>query len=316
MKRWRFALERRWFAYLALAVVFAIACFFLSRWQFGRNNETVAASTLLNRNYSAPAVPLTQLITSKSDFSATNSWRKVEMNGEYEPSKQLLVRDRTMGSDPGFEVLTPFKLADGRTFIVDRGWLPLGEKQELPDSIPAPPKGKVQLTARLQASETLLPGRVAPSGQISEINLPKFEQLTGVSAYTGAYGLLASETPKPPERPVPAPRPVIDNGPFLSYAFQWILFAILGFVGLGLALRQEYRIRNSEDPVEQARAAERERKAALKPLTDAQIEDAQIARAEQAETTATTAESDSDDPGPSSAEAYWSDRHNSLLDRR
>jgi hypothetical protein len=97
------------------------------------------------------------------------------------------------------------------------------------------------------------------------------------NVYTGAYGLLTSESPKPPNRPIAAAKPVLDPGPFLSYAFQWILFALAGFAGLGWALLQEYRIRNADDPLVRERAAERDRKARNRAPTDADIEDAQIA---------------------------------------
>ncbi len=178
------------------------------------------------------------------------------------PSKQLLVSERSLGSDPGFEVLTPFRQSNGSIFIVDRGWVSVGSKTSRPDYVPPAPTGLEHVTARLQQSETVLPGRVAPAGEISEINLPTVTRLVHLSdTYTGAYGLLSSETPKPVSRPIAASKPVLDPGPFLSYAFQWILFAVMGFGGLAWALRQEYRIRNAEDPVEREHAAERERKA-------------------------------------------------------
>jgi cytochrome oxidase assembly protein ShyY1 len=282
LARWRFAAERRWFTYLGMAIVFAVACVLLSRWQFGRNEQTITENNLVTGNYRAAAVAPSVLLPTKTSYSPNNAFREVTMRGRYMTSKQLLVRDRSLGGDPGFEVLTPFKQTNGNIFIVDRGWVSIGTKQELPDFIPPAPTGTEVVKARLQGSETVLPGRVAPKGQISEINLPTVARMVKLSgAYTGAYGLLTSESPKPVSRPIAAARPVLDPGPFLSYAFQWILFAVMAFGGLAWALRQEYRVQNAADPVEQERAAERERKERLKPPTDAQIEDAQIA-AEQA----------------------------------
>jgi hypothetical protein len=69
---------------------------------------------------------------------------------------------------------------------------------------------------------------------------------------------------------------VIDPGPYLSYAIQWILFALFSFTALGWALRQERRARDAEDPEEIARAAERDRRASLRDPTDSQIEDEQL----------------------------------------
>jgi cytochrome oxidase assembly protein ShyY1 len=280
VRNWRFAFNRRWLTYLIMALVFAVACVLLSRWQFSRNEETQTESKLVNGNYSAQPVPVDQLLTTHAKYSPGLVWRRVEVDGTYDTSKQLLVRDRSLGSNPGFEVLTPLKLANGSYFIVDRGWVSIGTKHEYPDYIPAAPTGTVHVVARLQGSETVLPGRVAPSGEISEINLPKVAATLGTATYTGAYGLLSSETPAPAERPVAASKPVVDPGPFLSYAFQWILFALFAFAGLAWALRQEYRIRNADDPEERDRAEERAVKARKKAPSDADIEDAQIAESD------------------------------------
>ena len=282
LAKWRFAAQRRWFTYLGMAVIFAVACVLLSRWQFGRNQETITANSLVNHNYNAPAVAPSALLPTKSAYLHKYEWRTVSLTGEYLSSKQLLVRDRVLGNNPGFEVLTPFRESNGDIFIVDRGWVPIGSKQTAPDFVPPPPAGRARVTARIQESETVLPGRVAPAGQVSEINLPTVARMMRVSnAYTGAYGLLASESPKPPSRPIAAAKPILDSGPFLSYAFQWILFALAGFTGLGWALRQEYLARNADDPVEQDRATERARKARRRAPTDAEIEDAQIAEAQR-----------------------------------
>ena len=46
---------------------------------------------------------------------------------------------------------------------------------------------------------------------------------------------------------------MIDEGPHLSYAIQWIVFAVLAFFGLVWAYRREKRI--NALPVEQRAAA-------------------------------------------------------------
>ena len=46
MTGWGFALSRRWLGYLALVVVFAIACTLLSLWQIARRDEARADITL------------------------------------------------------------------------------------------------------------------------------------------------------------------------------------------------------------------------------------------------------------------------------
>ena len=75
-----------------------------------------------------------------------------------------------------------------------------------------------------------------------------------------------------------ATRPYPDEGPHLSYAFQWFVFALLGFIGLGFAVRQEYRAVNADAPQERERAAARAAKAARRQRSDAEIEDELLGR--------------------------------------
>ena len=274
MRRWRFAFGRRWFGYLGFAIVFAIACVLLSHWQFDRRDQALAEIAKVEQNYDAAPAALSSVLSNTAAFEDSQEWTPVEMTGTYLVEDQLLVRSRPYGGRPGFEVLTPLRLADGSTFIVDRGWVPTGEEQDSPDFVPAPPAGDVTVVARLKPGEPNLRGRSAPDGQVSTINLPTVAGLVGGDVYTGAYGLLETESPAPTDtRPAAAIKPDMDEGPHLSYAFQWLVFALFGFFGLGYALRTEYRLLNADDPEEQQRAAERERKARAKPPTDNDIED-------------------------------------------
>ncbi len=234
---------RRWGAYLALVVVFAVACGLLSWWQWARRAETIAQGNLVTENYEASPVAVDALLPTLSSWKAGEEWRPVELHGHYLRDEQLLARNRPYNANPGFEVLVPFQLDDGRVFIVDRGWLSIGDTQDTPDVIPAAPAGDVTVVARLQQSEPVLPGRTAPHGQVASINLPTVAKLAGTAqTYTGAYGLLSTESPAPATRPRAVEDPTPDEGPHLSYAIQWIAFGLLAFFGLFWAFRRERRI--------------------------------------------------------------------------
>ena len=64
---------------------------------------------------------------------------------------------------------------------------------------------------------------------------------------------------------------VADEGPHLSYTFQWYLFALLGFIGFGWALRHEHRALRAAETGEPIAPARRRRGAGP---TDDEIEDA------------------------------------------
>ena len=272
MRGWRFAFNRRWFGYLGIAILFAIGCVLLSNWQFDRRDEALVEVNRIEKNYDATPTPLTEALPALDTFNPDLKWTPVTMQGTYLVDEQLLVRNRPYGGQPGFEVLTPLLLTDGSVFIVDRGWVAPGAEQDLPDEVPAPPSGEVTVVAHLKAGEPSLAGRTAPAGQIPTIQLHEIDTLISQPMYTEAYGLLASESPAAAVRPAAAPKPEPDEGPHLSYAVQWIVFALFGFGGLAYALRQEYRLINADDPDQQRKAAISRAKAASK-RTDADIED-------------------------------------------
>ncbi|WP_251440187.1 MULTISPECIES: SURF1 family cytochrome oxidase biogenesis protein [unclassified Microbacterium] len=232
----------RWSAYLAVAIVFAIVCAYLSNWQFSRNEGRQTQLELVQRNYDAKPVPLGQLLSPGEALPEKSQWHPVQVHGQYEPAGQLLVRNRPHGGTSAFEVLVPFRTDDGRVFIVNRGWVIAGDGSDVPTSIPAPPSGETTVIARLRPAEPLPPsGRGAPEGQVPSINLALVADKIGDGAAvdTGAYGELVSESPAPATRPHAFEAPSDDPGPFLSYAIQWILFAIMGFIFIGYVIRTE-----------------------------------------------------------------------------
>lgn len=273
MRGWKFAFSRRWLSYLALVVAFAIACSFLAMWQLARREEARLEIERVDANWESAPRPIADVLPELDSFEADDKWMPVTLSGRYLPEEQLLVRGRPMNGNPGFEVLVPFQLDDGSVFVVDRGWVPPGNEQETPQNVPAPPEGEVTVVVRLKAGEPEIAGRSAPEGQIATIHLPDIADRVGEPTFTGAYGLLASEEPAPASRPAATAKPVADEGPHLSYAFQWFVFGIMAFIALGWAIRQEFRARNEDDPAERERAEQRRAKAAAKAPTDAEVED-------------------------------------------
>lgn len=269
----------RWTAYVGVAIVFAIACAFLSNWQFSRNAERSEQLALVAENYDAEPVPLSAVIPPGDALAPEDEWLPVVLEGEYATADEILVRNRPHGGTAAFEVLVPFRLDDGRVLLVDRGWVPPGDDHPLPDAVPAPPDGAATVTVRLRPAEQLpSSGRTAPEGQVPSIN----PELVGTmisadlaaSLEMSAYGVLVSEDPAPPARPAALAAPSEDPGPHLSYAIQWILFAIMGFIFIGYVIRTERRHRR-EDAEDRARGIQtpRQRTPARRADRDMQDED-------------------------------------------
>lgn len=271
----------RWTIYIALAVVFAVACAFLSNWQFTRNEERSAQLALVEANYDSTPVSLAELIPEGSELDPGDQWRQVRLVGTYAEDDQLLVRNRPHGGTSAFEVLVPFRVDDGRVLLVNRGWVAPGADQPEPDAVPAPPEGEVDVVVRLRPGEPLpSSGRSAPDGQVPTIHLPLIADAvapaTGEALERSAYGVMVSEEPAPPARPSPLEAPSEDPGPHLSYAIQWILFAVMGFIFIGYVIRTERRHRreDAEDDETDEGAPDRAEASRRRRDRDAEDEDA------------------------------------------
>jgi cytochrome oxidase assembly protein ShyY1 len=271
---YRIALTRRWLSYLLVTAIFAGSCVALSMWQFARREEAQIEIERVLNNYESAPLPVSEVLTSIKSFSDDDKWKPVTVTGVYLPEKQLIVRSRPREQQAGVEVLTPLLTKTGDVFIVDRGWMPANDNTTDPYLIPNPPSGNVTVVARLKASEPSIPGRGMVDNQVATVELPLIAGVVGQSTYTGAYGLLESETPAPADNPpLQALKPSLDEGAHLSYALQWIMFGILAFIGLGWAVRNEIRIKN-QDTEEGKKAASARAKKRINQPTEEDIEDA------------------------------------------
>ncbi|MDJ1115220.1 SURF1 family cytochrome oxidase biogenesis protein [Microbacterium dauci] len=240
----------RWSGYVAVAIVFAIACAMLSNWQFARTAERDAELALVAGNYDQAPVALAEVIAPGASFDADDEWRPVLLRGTYLTDETVLVRNRPRGGTSAFEVLVPFLTDDGRIVVVDRGWVPPGRDQPEPDEIPAAPDGEVVVTGRLLPGEqSARDGRSAPDGQVPTIDLPLISDGidAGDAMLTSAYVLMSAEDPAPATAPNQLEAPSEDPGPHLSYAIQWILFAVMGFAFIWYMIRTEVKHRREDD---------------------------------------------------------------------
>lgn len=250
----------RWGAYLLVAAAFAVACMFLSQWQFDRNEERSSQIALVEKNYDAEPLALEDVLDDGALIDEFE-WHPVELHGEYLTDEQVLVRNRPHGGTSAFEVLVPFRDDSGQVFLVDRGWVPPGEGDG-PDAVGAAPSGETTVVVRMRPGESLpASGRGAPEGQVPTIHLPTIAERVNPELITGAYGQLVSEDPAG-EALGGFTSPTDDPGPHLSYAIQWILFGIMGFAFIGYVIRIEI-VKAREDageiaPREPRRRADRD----------------------------------------------------------
>jgi cytochrome oxidase assembly protein ShyY1 len=232
---------QRWIAFTALVLGVIIAFGFLSRWQWQRAEEKRLTGNEIVSRADAPAQPL-------DPSNPPPEWTVVSLVGEYSP-ETLMVRQRPQGGQNGAWVLSTLNLQSGpqepSKVWVSRGWLAVtGAAIEIP-TLPNPPNGEVRLTGVWRPYQPVDPDRMEglPSGMVPAIGPPAVD----VAGYAPGYVQL-----QPAEAGLAAVEiPTIDDARNLSYAIQWILFALVGLISWWFFLRREAR----EDAV---RAASRE----------------------------------------------------------
>jgi len=266
---WRHAVSAKWLAGFGVALLFAAITTMFGLWQWDRRGQAVAEIERIETNFGQTPVAFTELLGQRQPWSDDLRWRPVVVEGVYATEEQHLVRTRPRGGAVGFDVVVPLVSSDGAAVLVNRGWVPTGEAQDLPDAVPRAPEGVVTVTGRLLPGEPDIPGRTAPDGQLATINLERVTQATGIAVDTRAYLALMSEQPGVTPTPVLQPRPALDEGPHLSYTFQWFLFGLLGFIAWGYLVREDFR-RGLDRPVQSSR----------KRPSDQDIEDALLDDAE------------------------------------
>ncbi|HLP22938.1 MAG TPA: SURF1 family protein [Microbacteriaceae bacterium] len=244
MSGYRFLWERRWITAIVALLVFAVLCHVLAQWQLARRAEARAEIARVLANYDAVPVSIDALLPGLSSYREADKWRPVELTGSYRPDLEVLVRNRPCAGAAGYNVVTPFELTSGPLVFVDRGCVPAGSNANTAADYRPVDSGATTIEVRLRASEPRVNGRDDSAGAVGSINAPALAERTGMPSYTGAYGQLVA--PEGGTAPFAPARPVPDEGPHLSYAFQWYVFVGIAATGYVWSARNERRNRLSD----------------------------------------------------------------------
>jgi cytochrome oxidase assembly protein ShyY1 len=217
-------------------------------------------------NYDKSTIEFDSISKLSLEDATLFEWTPVELTGRYLTNLELLVRNRPIAGQPGFIQLVPFQLVSGETVIIERGWIP-ADSELAPATSMTPSEEPKTLVARVRLSE-LTPNRESPDGFATSIHLESLEAILGTELEPEFYLRVISETPSEASSPQPLSKPKLDEGNHLSYAVQWILFAVMGFFALFWAIRQEQEYRRIEKDPNYVPRSQRNQK-----RTDGDIED-------------------------------------------
>jgi len=241
MTSYAFLRQPRWLA-LGFLVLLVVPSFFaLSRWQFSRLDQRRHYNANVTANAQQPPVPVDAILRPGEPVSAVGdhqTWRPVSATGHYDASRQVLVRKRPLQGANGFWVATPLVTGSGAVLVVNRGWVAAAGGAGDVQHAPAPPTGTVTVVGRVQPSQDAPSPQPSdlPAGQVTDLDVALVAGPGEV--YPGYVDLVSSDPPQPAGL-TPIPLPELDEGPHLSYAVQWIFFALVAVTGFVLLIRRE-----------------------------------------------------------------------------
>jgi cytochrome oxidase assembly protein ShyY1 len=217
---------KRWLSFTALVLAVIIGFGFLSRWQWSRaaEKQTLNASMVTARAES----PV-------SASAAVSEWTPVTATGRYDPSHEVVVRKRPQETINGFWVMTPLLTNEG-TVWVNRGWMrAFGNATTYPD-VPPAPTGQVTVTGMWRDWQVARTTTGLPAGMISDVDPDVLPIPTDVDGFVQLTGSVPAQSGLDAVR-----LPEIDTATNISYAVQWILFALVCIGGWFFFLRREAR---------------------------------------------------------------------------
>ena len=226
-----------------LAAVLAVTLFSgLGLWQLERAADKRAMIAALEGASGSPAEAL------PGDAAALRAlaFRAVHIRGRF-LERQFLLDNRLLEGRPGFDVLTPLVLSDGRVILVDRGWVPAGPQRQPQGQLAPPSRQPVSVRGRLwlpQAGIGLGPALAPVEADGGDRVWPRMATRVEFPALEAALGreLIPAVVRADGDAPwLYRPRPLRPAfGPMrhYGYAFQWFALALTVVIVSGVLLRR------------------------------------------------------------------------------
>ncbi len=205
----------------------------LGVWQLGRAEEKRGIEQIVAARSGAPPLEIDASrwwsIQQGADALAL-AFAPVAMSGRFEGARQFLLDNRTRNGVAGFHVLTVF-VPEGAAggVLVNRGWIPWGERRELTPALPVPSE-PLRITGRFDGPRRP-PPLLGPSGYEQQ-QWPKIVQRVELESMAEQLGMALLPRVVHLDAKAPAgfvrewkPYYGISVERHQAYAFQWFALA-------------------------------------------------------------------------------------------
>jgi len=242
--------SRRWwwstlivFAGISLAIRLGI-------WQIDRNEKRQAIVNQIQAMQTMPVLELDQAPIPQDIEDM--EYRHVSATGKYDFEHQVAlrnqVRSRMTGTDPGYALVTPLILSNGKAVLVERGWIPLeNNSPETWTQYNEPGTIKVEgvISKSMEKGElgsALMDPTLSPGQERLDfwnfINIPGMQEQLPYELLPIYIQRASSENQE--ELPYPlVEEPDLNSGAHLGFAMQWFFYAGLLLIGYPIWLKNQ-----------------------------------------------------------------------------
>lgn len=229
---------------LAVTLLAAIAavCVGLGRWQWHR----AAESRALAAQFAAADEAAPRPLPPADEDLARMRYHRVQVGGRFEPELQFLLDNRVHEGAAGYEVLTPFRVADtDRLLLVNRGWIRADpDRSRLPDvAVDTRERRLIGRIDILPRAGLELGGGGAPPGGGLGVEVVSYPSAAELAARLGraTFGYQLLLDPNEPDGFVRDWRVgALPPERHVAYAGQWFLFAATALaIALGIIVRTQ-----------------------------------------------------------------------------
>ncbi|MFW2380658.1 MAG: SURF1 family protein [Acidimicrobiales bacterium] len=231
---WSFLTRPKWVLSHVFVAALIVSFIFAMFWQLDRRQERIAQNEVIAAR--SEAVPLTVRAAVQSGTPVEVDFRRVEDSGSWIDPDVVRIANRSQDGAAGEWVVGLFQTVDGTDVLVNRGFVELGRAIEGPpdsDAATSAVRGWMRVSREREGIA------IADSGEGTILPRLNVDAVAGrLDGVEPAPMWLQLEEPDGELFPKPVPLPEQTNGPHLSYAGQWAIFALLGVTVYVLLLRR------------------------------------------------------------------------------
>lgn len=248
---YRFLFRPRWLAFHALVIAVVVAFIGFGLWQLDRLDQRRNFNQTLTSRLDEPVMtasdlePILTAARADPDIVADLEWRRAQLDGGYLVDERITVVNRSQGGRAGDNDVVAFavdSVASDDVILVNRGFVPLDVQADAPASGPTVVQGILRLSEQRGLGQLGDPATGALD-IAQRLDLERLDPQFDGRLWPVYLDLVASTPPPTAAFPEPVALPELGDGPHLSYAVQWFIFATAVAIGWVLAVRRSVRRR-------------------------------------------------------------------------